>query len=52
MLLFLIWTSSPILVAIVSFFVYVARGNELTIGTAFAVCLFLSRDNIYYSSSM
>lgn len=33
----LIWTCAPILVSITSFFVYVARGNELTIGTAFTV---------------
>ncbi|RDX45811.1 multidrug resistance-associated ABC transporter [Lentinus brumalis] len=37
----LIWTCAPILVSVTSFFVYVARGNELTIGTAFtAIALY------------
>ncbi|KAJ3486309.1 hypothetical protein NLI96_g4318 [Meripilus lineatus] len=37
----LIWTCAPILVSISSFFVYVMRGNELTVGTAFtAIALF------------
>ena len=35
------WTCAPILVSIVSFFVYVAQGNELTVGTAFTVGLIL-----------
>lgn len=33
----LLWTTAPILVSVTSFFVYVAQGNELTIGTAFTV---------------
>ncbi|KAI0634339.1 multidrug resistance-associated ABC transporter [Trametes polyzona] len=32
----LVWTCVPILVSVTAFFVYVAQGNELTIGTAFA----------------
>lgn len=37
---YLLWNISPILVSIVSFFVYVARGNELTVSVAFTVrCL-------------
>ncbi|TBU25699.1 multidrug resistance-associated ABC transporter [Dichomitus squalens] len=37
----LLWTTAPILVSVTSFFVYVAQGNELTIGTAFtAIALF------------
>ena len=28
---------SPVLVSVVSFYVYIAQGNELTIGTAFTV---------------
>ncbi|RPD61590.1 multidrug resistance-associated ABC transporter [Lentinus tigrinus ALCF2SS1-7] len=37
----LIWTCAPILVSVTSFFVYIARGNELTIGTAFtAIALY------------
>ncbi|KAF8222623.1 hypothetical protein L208DRAFT_1413119 [Tricholoma matsutake] len=30
-----IWTCAPVLVSIVSFFVYVMQGNELTVGIAF-----------------
>lgn len=33
----LIWTCAPILVSVSAFFVYVASGHELTIGTAFTV---------------
>lgn len=33
----LLWICAPILVSISVFFVYVASGNELTIGTAFTV---------------
>ena len=33
----LLWTTAPILVSVTSFFVYVAQGNALTIGTAFTV---------------
>ena len=33
----LIWTTAPILVSIVSFFVYIWMGNKLDIGTAFTV---------------
>ncbi|PIL29150.1 ATP-binding cassette transporter [Ganoderma sinense ZZ0214-1] len=37
----LLWTTAPILVSVTSFFVYVAQGNELTIGTAFtAIALY------------
>ncbi|KAI0772966.1 multidrug resistance-associated ABC transporter [Trametes elegans] len=37
----LIWTAVPILVSVSSFYVYVALGDELTIGTAFtAIALF------------
>ncbi|KAG6908490.1 hypothetical protein DXG01_004424 [Tephrocybe rancida] len=37
----LLWTSAPILISIISFFVYVMQGNELTISTAFtAIALF------------
>ncbi|KAL0952989.1 hypothetical protein HGRIS_007200 [Hohenbuehelia grisea] len=37
----LIWSCSPILVSIVSFFVYVALGNQLTVSKAFtAIALF------------
>ncbi|KAL1948407.1 hypothetical protein VTO73DRAFT_12482 [Trametes versicolor] len=37
----LIWTCAPILVSVSAFFVYVASGHELTIGTAFtAIALF------------
>ena len=28
---------TPVLVSVVSFYVYIAQGNELTIGTAFTV---------------
>lgn len=33
----LIWICAPILVSVTSFFVYVLRGHELTVGTAFTV---------------
>ncbi|KAH9854525.1 multidrug resistance-associated ABC transporter [Lenzites betulinus] len=37
----LIWTCAPILVSVSAFFVYVAQGNELSVGTAFtAIALF------------
>ncbi|KAG6908992.1 hypothetical protein DXG01_002481 [Tephrocybe rancida] len=37
----LLWTSAPILISIISFFVYTMQGNELTISTAFtAIALF------------
>ncbi|KAI0752859.1 multidrug resistance-associated ABC transporter [Daedaleopsis nitida] len=37
----LVWVSAPILVSVTSLFVYVARGNELTIGIAFtAIALY------------
>ncbi|KAH9943429.1 multidrug resistance-associated ABC transporter [Epithele typhae] len=37
----LIWTCAPILVSVTAFLVYIAQGNELTIGTAFtAIALF------------
>ncbi|KAI0372366.1 multidrug resistance-associated ABC transporter [Pilatotrama ljubarskyi] len=37
----LIWTCAPILVSVTAFFVYVAQGYELSIGTAFtAIALF------------
>ncbi|KAI0332219.1 multidrug resistance-associated ABC transporter [Cubamyces sp. BRFM 1775] len=37
----LIWTCTPILVSVTGFFTYIARGNELTIGTAFtSIALF------------
>ncbi|KAH0579496.1 hypothetical protein H2248_002354 [Termitomyces sp. 'cryptogamus'] len=37
----LLWTSAPILISIISFFVYVIQGNELSISTAFtAIALF------------
>ncbi|KAF8989421.1 multidrug resistance-associated ABC transporter [Cyathus striatus] len=40
-LFYLLWTSSPILVSIVSFYTYVIRGNELTVSVAFtAITLF------------
>ncbi|KAI0332220.1 multidrug resistance-associated ABC transporter [Cubamyces sp. BRFM 1775] len=32
----LIWICAPILVSLTSFYTYIAQGNELTIGTAFA----------------
>lgn len=36
-----IWTCAPVLVSIVSFFVYVMQGNELTVGIAFtSIALF------------
>ncbi|KAI0705448.1 multidrug resistance-associated ABC transporter [Earliella scabrosa] len=36
-----IWTCAPILVSVTSFFVYVAQGNELTVGKAFtAIALY------------
>jgi len=35
---YLLWTCAPILVSIVSFFVYVVQGNELTVSVAFTVC--------------
>lgn len=34
---YLLWTCAPILVSIISFTVYVLRGNELDIPTAFTV---------------
>lgn len=34
-----IWASVPILVSVSTFLVFVWQGNELTIGTAFTVCL-------------
>ncbi|TFK37295.1 multidrug resistance-associated ABC transporter [Crucibulum laeve] len=38
---YLLWTCAPILVSIISFFVYVMQGNELTVSTAFtAIALF------------
>ncbi|KAI0827335.1 multidrug resistance-associated ABC transporter [Trametes gibbosa] len=37
----LIWTCAPILVSVSAFFVYVAQGHELSVGTAFtAIALF------------
>lgn len=33
----LIWSMAPILVSVTAFFVYVMRGNPLTVGTAFTV---------------
>ncbi|EKM52518.1 uncharacterized protein PHACADRAFT_211766 [Phanerochaete carnosa HHB-10118-sp] len=37
----LIWSMAPILVSVMAFFVYVMRGNQLTVGTAFtAIALF------------
>ncbi|KAI0752843.1 multidrug resistance-associated ABC transporter [Daedaleopsis nitida] len=37
----LIWICAPILISVTSFFVYVAQGNELTVGTAFtAIALY------------
>ncbi|KAG6855558.1 hypothetical protein H0H87_001039 [Tephrocybe sp. NHM501043] len=37
----LLWTSAPILISIISFWAFVAQGNELTIATAFtAIALF------------
>ncbi|KAH8109668.1 hypothetical protein DFH11DRAFT_1843160 [Phellopilus nigrolimitatus] len=37
----ILWTTAPILVSVLSFFTFVARGNELTVGTAFtAIALF------------
>jgi ABC-type multidrug transport system fused ATPase/permease subunit len=36
-----LWTSAPILVSIISFFTFVAQGNELTVSTAFtSIALF------------
>lgn len=32
-----LWTTAPILVSIISFWVYVMRGNELTVSVAFTV---------------
>lgn len=37
----LIWSMAPILVSVTAFFVYVMRGNQLTIGTAFTVSALL-----------
>jgi hypothetical protein len=36
----LIWVSSPILVAVLSFFVYVVQGKELSVSIAFTVRFF------------
>lgn len=34
---YLLWTCAPILVSIISFFVYVMQGKELTVSIAFTV---------------
>ncbi|KAF8345519.1 multidrug resistance-associated ABC transporter [Amanita rubescens] len=40
-LFYLLWTSVPVLVSILSFFAFVAQGNELTVSVAFtAIALF------------
>ena len=37
----MVWATTPVLISIVAFFVFIAQGNELTIGTAFtAITLF------------
>jgi hypothetical protein len=38
---YLLWTCAPILVSIVSFFVFVMQGGELTVSVAFTVGLSL-----------
>lgn len=43
---YLLWTCAPILVSIISFTVYVLRGNELDIPTAFTVSNDV--DTLYY----
>lgn len=37
----LLWSCAPVLVSIISFLVFVLRGNELTVSTAFTVQLLL-----------
>lgn len=36
-----LWVLSPILVAVVGFFVFVIQGNELSVSIAFTVCILL-----------
>ena len=36
-LFYLLWTSVPVLVSILSFFAFVAQGNQLTVSVAFTV---------------
>lgn len=41
-LFYLLWSCAPILVSIISFFVYVMQGKELSVSIAFTVCLITS----------